>query len=76
MTNPALAVALEAASTGDPRRYVITGGPSAGKDDLIETIHAAGISCMKDEPGREIYRKHRERLGRHPALSLRRDLRA
>ena len=62
-TNPALAAALEA--SGDPRRYVITGGPSSGKDDLIEAVHAAGIPCMVDEPGREIYRKHRERLGRH-----------
>lgn len=50
---------------GDPRRYVITGGPSSGKDDLIEAIRAAGIPCMEAEPGREIYRTHRERLGRH-----------
>jgi predicted ATPase len=64
-TAPALAAALTAASKGDPRRYVITGGPSSGKDDLIEAIHTAGISCMQEEPGREIYRKHRERLGRH-----------
>jgi predicted ATPase len=64
-TNTALAAALAAAAAGDPRRYVITGGPSSGKDDLIEAVHAAGIPCMKDEPGREIYRRHRERLGRH-----------
>lgn len=61
----ALREALAAAAMGDPRRYVITGGPSSGKDDLIETILAAGIPCMETEPGREIYRKHRERLGRH-----------
>lgn len=61
----ALAGALKATATGDPRRYVITGGPSSGKDDLIETILAARIPCMEAEPGREIYRKHRERLGRH-----------
>ncbi|MEU7912521.1 ATP-binding protein [Microbispora bryophytorum] len=61
----ALAAALEAAAEGDPRRYVITGGPSSGKDDLIAAVHAAGIPCMADEPGREIYRKHRQRLGRH-----------
>ncbi|MCK2245273.1 MULTISPECIES: AAA family ATPase [unclassified Crossiella] len=60
-----LSAALAAAATGDPRRYVITGGPSSGKDDLIAAVHAAGIPCMVDEPGREIYRKHRERLGRH-----------
>lgn len=65
MTDTALTEAIHAAATGDPRRYVITGGPSSGKDDLIATIHTAGIPCMQAEPGREIYRKHRERLGRH-----------
>jgi predicted ATPase len=61
----ALSEALAAVAMADPRRYVITGGPSSGKDDLIEAILAAGIPCMEAEPGREIYRKHRERLGRH-----------
>lgn len=61
----AVATALAAAAVDAPRRYVVTGGPSSGKDDLIEAVHAAGLPCMKDEPGREIYRKHRERLGRH-----------
>jgi predicted ATPase len=61
----ALAAALAAGADGPPRRYVITGGPSSGKDALIEAIHSAGIPCMKEEPGRAIYRKHRERLGRH-----------
>jgi predicted ATPase len=64
-TNTTLAETLAAAATGDPRRYVITGGPSSGKDDLIEAIRAADIPCMEAEPGREIYRKHRKRLGRH-----------
>jgi predicted ATPase len=63
--NPDLSTTLAAAEAGPPRRYVITGGPSSGKDDLITAVHAAGIPCMIDEPGREIYRKHRERLGRH-----------
>lgn len=63
--SPALTAALKAADDETPRRYVITGGPSSGKDDLITAVHAAGIPCMQDEPGREIYRKHRERLGRH-----------
>lgn len=63
--NPALPAALASAAAGEPRRYVITGGPSSGKDDLITTIKDVGIPCMRDEPGREIYRKHRERLGRH-----------
>ncbi len=67
MTGPAttLAEALATAATGAPRRYVITGGPSSGKDDLIDAILTAGIPCMEAEPGREIYRKHRMRLGRH-----------
>jgi len=65
ITTTAIGQALSAAANGDPRRYVITGGPSSGKDDLIEAIRAAGIPCMEAEPGREIYRKHRERLGRH-----------
>ncbi|TDO57376.1 putative ATPase [Kribbella sp. VKM Ac-2571] len=72
-TNPALADALEAADSGPARRYVITGGPSSGKDDLLEAVHAAGIPCMVTEPGREIYRKHRERLGRHLQKEDRRD---
>lgn len=72
-TNPALAAALKTLSAGVPRRYVITGGPSSGKDDLIEAVHAAGIPCMAEEPGREIYRKHRERLGRHLLKEDRRD---
>lgn len=63
--SPDLSSALAAAEAGPPRRYVITGGPSSGKDDLIAAVHAAGIPCMVDEPGREIYRKHRARLGRH-----------
>lgn len=73
MTDTVLTEAVQAAATGEPRRYVITGGPSSGKDDLIATVHTAGIPCMQAEPGREIYRKHRERLGRH---LLREDRRA
>ncbi|MFI7673368.1 AAA family ATPase [Actinophytocola sp. NPDC049390] len=64
-SSSALAVAVAAAAASDPQRYVITGGPSSGKDDLIAAVHAAGIPCMTEEPGREIYRRHRERLGRH-----------
>ena len=63
--NPELSAVLAAAAATEPRRYVITGGPSSGKDDLIAAVHAAGIPCMVDEPGRAIYRKHREQLGRH-----------
>ncbi len=69
----ALPAALAAAADGEPHRYVVTGGPSSGKDDLIDVILAAGIPCMRAEPGREIYRKHRERLGRHLRREDRRD---
>jgi predicted ATPase len=60
-----LAAAISAAATEPPRRYVITGGPSAGKDDVIAELVAADIPCMEAEPGRAIYREHRQRLGRH-----------
>ncbi|MGH3404696.1 MAG: AAA family ATPase [Streptosporangiaceae bacterium] len=51
--------------TGRPLRYVITGGPSAGKEAVIETILKADLPCSTDEAAREIYRGHRARLGRH-----------
>ncbi|GAA3729606.1 putative ATPase [Spinactinospora alkalitolerans] len=77
MTTPAntdpLAAAIAKAAEEDPRRYVITGGPSAGKDDVIAEILGAGIPCMESEPGRAIYRKHRERLGRHLRAEDRRE---
>jgi predicted ATPase len=51
--------------TGPARRYVITGGPSAGKEAVLEAIVKAGLPCSADEAAREIYRQHRARLGRH-----------
>jgi predicted ATPase len=51
--------------TGPPRRYVITGGPSAGKEGVLEAIQRAGLPCSTEEAAREIYRRHRARLGRH-----------
>lgn len=51
--------------TGEPRRFVITGGPSAGKEAVIDAILAAGLPCSREEAAREIYRTHRARLGRH-----------
>ncbi|GAA2051754.1 AAA family ATPase [Catenulispora yoronensis] len=51
-----------------PRRYVITGGPSAGKEAVLERLHARGIPATAGEPAREIYRRHRDRLGRHLAV--------
>lgn len=59
--------------TGPPRRYVITGGPSAGKEAVLDEITARRIPATDGEPAREIYRKHRERLGRHLQVEDRRD---
>ncbi|HEX8006314.1 MAG TPA: AAA family ATPase, partial [Trebonia sp.] len=55
-----------------PRRYVVTGGPSAGKEAVITEIQKRGIPCTEGEPAREIYRAHRERLGRHLQVGDRR----
>ncbi|MGI5155846.1 AAA family ATPase [Microbispora sp. CA-102843] len=57
----------------EPRRYVITGGPSAGKEAVFAELHARGLPASEGEPAREIYRKHRERLGRHLQVGDRRD---
>lgn len=52
--------------TGGPvRRYVITGGPSAGKEAVVEAVIKAGLPCSADEAARNIYKAHRARLGRH-----------
>ncbi|WP_067474107.1 AAA family ATPase [Actinomadura hibisca] len=48
-----------------PRRYVITGGPSSGKEAVFGLLHEMEIPSTEGEPAREIYRKHRDRLGRH-----------
>lgn len=58
---------------GPARRYVITGGPSAGKEAVIDAIVKAGLPCSADEAAREIYRQHRARLGRHLQREDRRD---
>ncbi|HCT79551.1 MAG TPA: hypothetical protein DGG94_14200 [Micromonosporaceae bacterium] len=52
-------------TTGPARRFVITGGPSAGKEAVIEAVIKAGLPCSAEEAAREIYRAHRARLGRH-----------
>ncbi len=58
--------------TTTPRRYVVTGGPSAGKEAVIAEIQERGIPCTYGEPAREIYREHRDRLGRHLQVGDRR----
>jgi predicted ATPase len=52
-------------ATGPARRFVITGGPSAGKEAVIDAVIDAGLPCSAEEAAREIYRAHRARLGRH-----------
>jgi predicted ATPase len=59
--------------SGPPRRYVITGGPSAGKESVLEELHRRAIPATSGETAREIYRVHRERLGRHLQVGDRRD---
>ncbi len=58
---------------GNARRFVITGGPSAGKEAVIEAVVKAGLPCSADEAARDIYRQHRARLGRHLRREDRRD---
>jgi predicted ATPase len=60
-------------SQPDPLRYVITGGPSAGKEALFDALQARGLPCSAHESAREIYRRHRERLGRHLQVADRRE---
>jgi predicted ATPase len=61
------------ATRGPARRYVVTGGPSAGKEAVLEAITAAGLPATEGEPAREIYRRHRQRLGRHLEVGDRRE---
>lgn len=55
-----------------PRRYVVTGGPSAGKEAVLTVLHDRGIPATIGEPAREIYRQHRDKLGRHLQVGDRR----
>jgi predicted ATPase len=59
--------------SGPLRRYVVTGGPSAGKEAVLAELVTRGIPATDGEPARKIYRKHRERLGRHLQVGDRRD---
>jgi predicted ATPase len=57
---------------GPVRRYVLTGGPSAGKEAVIEAIIKAGLPCSAEEAARNIYKAHRARPGRHLQVGDRR----
>lgn len=54
------------------QRYVITGGPSAGKEAVFAEMAERELPITNGEPAREIYRAHRERLGRHLEVNDRR----
>lgn len=56
-----------------PRRYVVTGGPAAGKDAVLKELASMGLPTTEGEQAREIYRKHRQRLGRHLRVEDRRE---
>lgn len=59
--------------SGRPIRYVISGGPSAGKQEVFRELRRRGLPCTEGEPAREIYRRFKERLGRHLAVGDRRE---
>jgi predicted ATPase len=59
--------------SGRPLRYVITGGPAAGKEAVLVAIREMGLSATEGEPARELYRQHRQRLGRHLQVGDRRE---
>ena len=56
-----------------PQRYVVTGGPSVGKQAVFEVLQSRGYLCTEGEPAREIYRKFKDRLGRHLKVGDRRE---
>lgn len=57
----------------DPHRYVITGGPSVGKQAVFDQLRKSGYCCTTGEPAREIYRRFKERFGRHLKVGDRRE---
>ena len=65
MTTTSSAPDTPAPTAAAPRRYVITGGPSSGKEEVFDALHERGIPASVGEIAREVYRRHRERLGRH-----------
>lgn len=60
-------------ATPTPQRYVITGGPSVGKEGVFTCLRERGLPCSEGEIAREVYRAHRERLGRHLQVGDRRE---
>jgi predicted ATPase len=62
-----------AADTALPTRYVVTGGPTVGKQAVFNALRNTGIPCTDGEPAREIYRAFKERLGRHLQAGDRRE---
>lgn len=57
----------------DPQRYVITGGPSVGKQAVFDVLQGLGYTCTQGEPARDIYRTFKLKLGRHLKVGDRRD---
>lgn len=55
------------------KRIVITGGPLVGKRLVFDELKKLGHQCSKGEIAREIYRIHKERLGRHLQVGDRRE---
>lgn len=55
------------------KRVVITGGPAVGKNQIFDELIKQGYQCSRIELAREIYRTHKERLGRHLTVGDRRE---
>ncbi|MBX3100134.1 MAG: ATP-binding protein [Salinibacterium sp.] len=60
-------------ATGPAKRFAITGGPGAGKEAVFDILREMGLPCSEGESAREVYRQHRERLGRHLEVGDRRE---
>lgn len=55
------------------KKIVITGGPSVGKHEVFEFLRKSGYQCSVGEVAREIYRRYKQRLGRHLLVGDRRE---
>jgi predicted ATPase len=66
---------MEQTETDDryPRRYVITGGPSVGKAEVLEELRKRGYTISSGEIARTIYREVKDNLGRHLEVGDRRE---
>lgn len=55
-----------------PQRIVITGGPAIEKRQLFDELIKQSFACSQGDIAKEIYKLHKERLGRHLKVGDRR----